>query len=274
MERPQKVTAHLKVTAEFYDPEATPETVRASVEQTLKDSGFEVEVANFTRDNNSTAKPFFAGPYAMDGNVDPDDTVFTAECKPCTFHNTVEGPWGILGGDGDAAIEMPAITGIDAKIRHDYIDFASYVTGHKFTSAPSFEIAKSYFLGSVFGKLDGALKDAEVYRVKYLVYTKHREDIMQELIWYRDGKIPAMQPVYVDALIEALKDVPETNAGKWVSVKDMLPDKAGKYLIVAVEHGKYKHVTTAMFGRYFYMTGRTAHWIVTHWMPLPEPPEE
>ena len=39
-----RVTAYLKVTAEFYDPEATPETVRACVEQDLEDAGYEVDV--------------------------------------------------------------------------------------------------------------------------------------------------------------------------------------------------------------------------------------
>lgn len=46
MGSPHKVTAYLKVTAEFYDPEATPETVRACVEQDLEDAGYEVEVSN------------------------------------------------------------------------------------------------------------------------------------------------------------------------------------------------------------------------------------
>ena len=44
MEEANHVTAYLKVTAEFYDPEATPETVRACVEQDLEDAGYEVEV--------------------------------------------------------------------------------------------------------------------------------------------------------------------------------------------------------------------------------------
>lgn len=44
MDKPIKVSAVLKVTAEFYDPEATPETVRACVEQDLKDAGYEVDV--------------------------------------------------------------------------------------------------------------------------------------------------------------------------------------------------------------------------------------
>ena len=43
MEEAARVTAYLKVTAEFYDPEATPETVRACVEQDLRDAGYEVE---------------------------------------------------------------------------------------------------------------------------------------------------------------------------------------------------------------------------------------
>ena len=47
MEETNRVTAYLKVTAEFYDPEATPETVRACVEQDLEDAGYEVEVSSF-----------------------------------------------------------------------------------------------------------------------------------------------------------------------------------------------------------------------------------
>ena len=42
-----RVTAYLKVTAEFYDPESTPETVRACVEQDLEDAGYEVDVSSF-----------------------------------------------------------------------------------------------------------------------------------------------------------------------------------------------------------------------------------
>ena len=52
MDNPQKVTAYLKVTAEFYDPEATPETVRACVEQDLEDAGYDVEVVPLDKGNN------------------------------------------------------------------------------------------------------------------------------------------------------------------------------------------------------------------------------
>lgn len=46
MIKANRVTAYLKVTAEFYDPDATPETVRACVEQDLEDAGYEVEVSD------------------------------------------------------------------------------------------------------------------------------------------------------------------------------------------------------------------------------------
>lgn len=49
MEQANRVTAYLKVTAEFYDPEATQETVRACVEQDLEDAGYEVEVINLSK---------------------------------------------------------------------------------------------------------------------------------------------------------------------------------------------------------------------------------
>lgn len=56
MDKPIKVSAVLKITAEFYDPEATPETVRACVEQDLEDAGFDVEVVPFDKGNNSPVK--------------------------------------------------------------------------------------------------------------------------------------------------------------------------------------------------------------------------
>ena len=44
-----RVTAYLKVTAEFYDPDATPETLRSCVELDLEDTGYTVEVSTFKK---------------------------------------------------------------------------------------------------------------------------------------------------------------------------------------------------------------------------------
>lgn len=47
MYKPKKVTTTLRVviTGEFYDEEASEETLRYCVEQDLEDSGFEVQVS-------------------------------------------------------------------------------------------------------------------------------------------------------------------------------------------------------------------------------------
>ena len=63
--------------------------------------------------------------------------------------------------------------------------------------------------------------------------------------------------------------------GEWISVNDRLPDHAHKVLVAAKEPSGVRQITVSMFtGHCFNMTGRRAHWKVTHWMPLPEKPKE
>ena len=93
-------------------------------------------------------------------------------------------------------------------------------------------------------------------------------------IMLRDNPDDTYKELYshYDAVREHIQTLEKTNG--WISVKDRMPDQSGKYLIVAVEQGRIRHVTTAMFGTYFYMTGKMTRWRVTHWMPLPELPKE
>ena len=61
----------------------------------------------------------------------------------------------------------------------------------------------------------------------------------------------------------------------WTPIKIARPDKPGKYIVCAVEAGKYKHVTTALYqikAERFELRAKAAHWRVTHWMPMPPPP--
>ena len=65
---------------------------------------------------------------------------------------------------------------------------------------------------------------------------------------------------------------------KWISVKEKLPKKEGKYLIYTKNLTGYKPLEENIFIAIFYCND----WIfkywedndVTHWMPLPEPPKE
>jgi len=63
---------------------------------------------------------------------------------------------------------------------------------------------------------------------------------------------------------------------QWISVEDRLPEKDGAYLTIldGRGHGYYGHpeITYGSHDWHCFWNARGAM-IVTHWMPLPEPPE-
>ena len=89
----------------------------------------------------------------------------------------------------------------------------------------------------------------------------------------------------VDMAISALRqqDVTDKDAGKWISVKDRLPDYMGEVLVIV--SGK-PHENITLDGAYeiaeydpvegwiLEMWPEWCSGVVTHWMPFPEPPEE
>lgn len=75
--------------------------------------------------------------------------------------------------------------------------------------------------------------------------------------------------------------------GEWISVKDRLPEKNGEYIVTACDEGcPYGEgiwystvVVPSEFynGEWLWYEGTQKYYlegIVTHWMPLPEPPKE
>ena len=89
----------------------------------------------------------------------------------------------------------------------------------------------------------------------------------------------------LDMAISALRqqDVTDKDVGKWISVKDRLPDYMGEVLVIA--SGK-PHENITLDGAYeiaeydpvegwiLEMWPEWCSGVVTHWMPLPDPPEE
>ena len=89
----------------------------------------------------------------------------------------------------------------------------------------------------------------------------------------------------IDMAISALRqqDVTDKDVGKWISVKDRLPDYMGEVLVIV--SGK-PHENITLDGAYeiaeydpvegwiLEMWPEWCSGVVTHWMPLPEPPEE
>lgn len=64
----------------------------------------------------------------------------------------------------------------------------------------------------------------------------------------------------------------------WISVKDRLPEKDGKYLVARADGGKHS-ISVRKFRKEVpcWYTGYCGHWErrtngITHWQPLPEPP--
>ena len=86
-ETPNKITAVLKVTAtaEFFDDEASEETVRYCIEQDLEDAGFDVDVCILKEKkyNKMTDQEFLTHiireicDFAVDNKMEPNDTLST-----------------------------------------------------------------------------------------------------------------------------------------------------------------------------------------------------
>ena len=83
---------------------------------------------------------------------------------------------------------------------------------------------------------------------------------------------------FVDGINKAkqiVQEVAEEYNGGWISVKDMLPDKAGSYLVIGKSGGAT--VTRWYMPSEFYpeghFGGNSADYI-RYWMPRPEPPKE
>ena len=64
---------------------------------------------------------------------------------------------------------------------------------------------------------------------------------------------------------------------QWISVKDRLPDTSIEYIVCAIDEDGEQFVTSDHWldtVRHWYLFDEHADSVVTHWMPLPEPPKE
>ena len=86
---------------------------------------------------------------------------------------------------------------------------------------------------------------------------------------YTPDEVIANAPI-LDALayIQQL----ESAQMKWIGVDERLPEKSGKYIVCTTKKSVYCTRFETHHSGGDFMTDINTH--VTHWMPLPEPPEE
>lgn len=91
----------------------------------------------------------------------------------------------------------------------------------------------------------------------------------------------------IDDFIDVVKEIPTIPAPQWIRVEERLPERNGEYIVTACdEREPYDEIiwndTVVVCAEYYKgcwtweenSTEYSLDGIVTHWMPLPEPPEE
>lgn len=91
---------------------------------------------------------------------------------------------------------------------------------------------------------------------------------------------PEEQEWVKDECIRQAHAMPSVNVGEWISMKERVPEKDGYYITLALCSSSgvipMRFVTTTVRGqrvRRWEWNGRISPWLVTHWMPMPEPPK-
>ena len=90
---------------------------------------------------------------------------------------------------------------------------------------------------------------------------------------YDDGQDDCIARMAADALaLLKAQDVPETNVGEWISVKDRLSENDDKVLCCTRTAKGIQNIIIGYYMGGMWRCGMNSN--VTHWMPLPEPPKE
>lgn len=91
----------------------------------------------------------------------------------------------------------------------------------------------------------------------------------------KDQMIAMVEYDTIQGCITAVEEQPDVGTEQWISVGERTPETSGTYIVCCKEQD-LTHVTFAKFYKklgYWDLKGARTFWKVTHWMPLPEPPD-
>ena len=112
-------------------------------------------------------------------------------------------------------------------------------------------------------------KDDAIYTLERLAHTEAKWPGTEETLEALDMAVKALR---MDHFREATNMVP----GVWISVADRLPHLREDVLVCAYWHEKWSVYTGWTNGKRWYVgcgCGTVSGIQVSHWMPLPKPPE-
>ena len=92
-----------------------------------------------------------------------------------------------------------------------------------------------------------------------------------------DGNFCSSDIVLKDAIaliehLESERDAALAKVPKWISVKERLPEEAGKYIVCTRKKAVYCTAFRCFYDKGYFATDSNTH--ITHWMYMPEPPKE
>lgn len=95
---------------------------------------------------------------------------------------------------------------------------------------------------------------------------------LREFIHQFDGR--DVGDYFVEDVLEGAADMLEQDAPGWISVEDRLPPTRGYYLVCTyTAYYRTQCISKVFFDGKLWGSVRKRYTNITHWMPLPEPPE-
>jgi hypothetical protein len=103
-----------------------------------------------------------------------------------------------------------------------------------------------------------------------------RDMAIYELEAFRDSCIANLLRMSFEDITDVVKDIPAVN--RWIPVEDALPEKKQKVLVFYKAIGEKNNIHDDVIATNWRKANGDfipfAGYEITHWMPLPEPPEK
>lgn len=115
----------------------------------------------------------------------------------------------------------------------------------------------------------------EQEKTKEVVALTERDFKVSESVWHTEYEAFALAIAALREQDDHFREATKKVGHKWISVEERLPEATGKYIVCTEKKSVYcakfyKYISERHPEGYF---GTDSYTHITHWMPMPEPPE-